>query len=85
MHNMDFLPSPHCFHYEIYFPYLFIGRRFATFKIFYTDETPSDYEPPHFQAGDMEKDKWYFMTHAFDEVPDRCSIGKLDTGHHSYV
>jgi meiosis-specific protein HOP1 len=61
------------------------GRRFATFKIFYTDNTPLDYEPPHFQAGDMEKDKWYFMTHDFDEVPDRYSIGKLDTGHHGFV
>jgi len=42
-----------------------------------------DYEPPHFEAGDTDKDKWYFMTHAFDEVPDRYSVGKLDTGHHS--
>lgn len=61
------------------------GRRFATFKIFYTDDTPLDYEPPYFQAGDMEKDKCYFMTHDFDEVPDRYNIGKLDTGHHWYV
>ena len=44
-----------------------------------------DYEPPHFEAADMDKDKWYFMTHTFDELPDRYSVGKLDTGHHSYV
>jgi meiosis-specific protein HOP1 len=25
------------------------------------------------------------MTHDFDEVPDRYSIGTLDTGHHGYV
>lgn len=61
-----------------------LGRRFATFKVFYTDQTPLDYEPPNFQAGDFDKDKWYFMTHDLDEVPDRCSIGKIETGHHSY-
>ncbi|GLB34722.1 putative HORMA domain containing protein [Lyophyllum shimeji] len=58
-------------------------RRFATFKLFYTDKTPADYEPPHFLPGDEKKDKWYFMTHDFDEVPDKWSIGKVDTGHHS--
>ncbi|KAG5645567.1 hypothetical protein DXG03_005705 [Asterophora parasitica] len=58
-------------------------RRFATFKLFYTDKTPADYEPPHFQTGDEEKDKWFFMTHDLDEVPDKWSIGKVDTGHHS--
>ncbi|KAF9469301.1 HORMA domain-containing protein [Collybia nuda] len=58
-------------------------RRFATFKVFYTEDTPSDYEPPHFQAGDAEKDKWFFMTHDLDEVPDKWSIGKVETGHHS--
>lgn len=62
-----------------------LERRYASFKLFYTDKTPSDYEPPHFQAGDVEKDKWYFMTHDLDEVPDRWSVGKLDTGHHSCV
>ncbi|KAG6868822.1 hypothetical protein C0993_009704 [Termitomyces sp. T159_Od127] len=58
-------------------------RRFATFKLYYTDKAPADYEPPHFQPGDEEKDKWYFMTHDLDEVPDKWSIGKVNTGHHS--
>ncbi|KAF8623560.1 hypothetical protein AX15_006330 [Amanita polypyramis BW_CC] len=58
-------------------------RRFATFKLFYTDKAPLDYEPMHFQAGDAEKDKWYFMTHNLDEVPDRWSIGRVNTGHHT--
>ncbi|KAJ7481133.1 HORMA domain-containing protein [Mycena galericulata] len=58
-------------------------RRFAAFKLFYTDETPAEYEPPHFQAGDAEKDKWFFMTHDLDEVPDKWSVGQLETGHHS--
>lgn len=62
-----------------------LGRRFATFKVFYTEDTPPDYEPPHFEPGDAEKDKWFFMTHDLDEVPERSSIGKIDTGHHSWV
>ncbi|KAF8077718.1 HORMA domain-containing protein [Lyophyllum atratum] len=51
-------------------------------KLFYTDKAPANYEPPHFLAGDEEKDKWFFMTHDLDEIPDKWSIGKLDTGHH---
>ncbi|PPQ78187.1 LOW QUALITY PROTEIN: hypothetical protein CVT25_015520 [Psilocybe cyanescens] len=58
-------------------------RRFATFKVFYTEDTPPDYEPPNFQAGDVDKDRWYFMTHDLDEIPERCSIGKFNAGHHS--
>ncbi|KAF7311256.1 HORMA domain-containing protein [Mycena kentingensis (nom. inval.)] len=58
-------------------------RRYAAFKLFYTDETPHDYEPPHFQAGDAQRDKWYFMTHDAEEVPDNWKMGKVDTGHHS--
>ncbi|KAJ7050454.1 HORMA domain-containing protein [Mycena amicta] len=45
-----------------------------TFKLFYTDETPADYEPPHFQAGDAQNDKWYFVTHDMDEVPDNVNL-----------
>ncbi|KAJ7024255.1 HORMA domain-containing protein [Mycena alexandri] len=58
-------------------------RRFAAFKLFYNDETPSEYEPPYFHAGDANKDKWFFMTHDLDEVPDKWSVGQLDAGHHS--
>ncbi|KAF9564361.1 DNA-binding protein [Agrocybe pediades] len=67
MNHMDVLPR----------------HRYATFKVFYTDSTPLDYEPPNFQAGDADKDKWYFMTHDLDEIPERCSIGQINTGHHS--
>ncbi|KAK0196564.1 HORMA domain-containing protein [Armillaria mellea] len=58
-------------------------RRFASFKMFYTDDTPSEYEPPHFIAADAEKDKWFFMTHDMDEIPDKWSVGKVNTGHHA--
>ena len=57
-------------------------RRFATFKLFYYDHTPDDYEPPHFRAGDSRKDKWFFTTHDRQEVPEKCSIGQIQTGWH---
>lgn len=57
-------------------------RRFATFKLFYYDHTPDDYEPPHFRPGDVEKDKWFFATHDRAEIPEKCSIGRLQTGFH---
>ncbi|CAL1707531.1 unnamed protein product [Somion occarium] len=57
-------------------------RRYATFKLFYYDHTPDDYEPPHFRAGDLDKDKWFFTTHGQQEVPEKCSIGQVQTGWH---
>ncbi|KAJ4478474.1 HORMA-domain-containing protein [Lentinula aciculospora] len=57
-------------------------RRYATFKVFYTDDTPSDYEPPHFKAGDYERNKWFFATHDMEEVPDTWSVGKVNAGWH---
>lgn len=60
-------------------------RRFATFKLFYTDKTPADYEPKHFCPGDSEKDKFFFTTHSADEIPEKTSVGTLETGRHGYV
>ncbi|KAK7687094.1 hypothetical protein QCA50_009595 [Cerrena zonata] len=57
-------------------------RRFATFKLFYHEHTPEDYEPPHFRAGDVDKDKWFFATHDQNEVPEKCSVGQVQTGWH---
>ncbi|KAI0373008.1 hypothetical protein BV20DRAFT_938979 [Pilatotrama ljubarskyi] len=57
-------------------------RRFATFKLFYYENTPDDYEPPHFRAGDAKKDKWFMSTHDKEEVPERCSVGSVQTGYH---
>lgn len=58
------------------------GRRYATFKLFYHDHTPDDYEPPYFRSGDSKKDKWYFTTHEKAEVPEKCSVGQVQTGWH---
>ncbi|KAI0333593.1 HORMA-domain-containing protein [Cubamyces sp. BRFM 1775] len=57
-------------------------RRFATFKLFYHENTPDDYEPPHFRAGDAKKDKWFMSTHDKGEAPERCSVGSVQTGYH---
>lgn len=59
-----------------------IERRFATFKLFYHDHTPDDYEPPHFRSGDAQKDKWFFSTHDSQEAPEKCSVGQVQTGWH---
>ncbi|KAI8989768.1 HORMA-domain-containing protein [Trametes punicea] len=57
-------------------------RRFATFKLFYYENTPDDYEPPHFRAGDANLDKWFMSTHDKAENPERCSVGSVQTGYH---
>ncbi|KAH9901464.1 HORMA domain-containing protein [Cubamyces lactineus] len=57
-------------------------RRFATFKLFYYENTPDDYEPPHFRAGDAKRHKWFMSTHDKGEVPERCSVGSVQTGYH---
>jgi hypothetical protein len=61
------------------------GRRFATFKLFYQDNTPDDYEPPCFVAGHPVKDRLVFGTHGMNEVPEKARIGVMDTSYHAYV
>lgn len=51
-----------------------LGRRFATFKLFYYDEAPDNYEPPFFVPADATKDKFTFATHAHTEVPEKVLI-----------
>jgi hypothetical protein len=59
-----------------------LERRYATYKAFYYPQTPASYEPPYFRPGDSESDRYFFSTHGKDEVPERWSIGKLETGWH---
>ncbi|KZS90035.1 hypothetical protein SISNIDRAFT_458370 [Sistotremastrum niveocremeum HHB9708] len=58
-------------------------RRYATFKMYYTDNTPDDYEPPFFHKGDAEADKFTFNTHTSLEQPETLDVGSADTGHHT--
>ncbi|KAA1083342.1 DNA binding protein [Puccinia graminis f. sp. tritici] len=59
------------------------GRRFLTFKLHYNDQTPLDYEPPHFTAGDVELDRFTFGTSGVEEVPSATEMGRIDTGFHA--
>ncbi|KAF7966376.1 hypothetical protein HWV62_38893 [Athelia sp. TMB] len=58
------------------------GRRFATFKLFYNENTPENYEPVHFKAGDVDADRFVFSTHNVMEPPEKTSIGAANLGHH---
>lgn len=73
-----------CTLFSIYLISIISERRYATFKLFYTEQTPPDYEPEYFRAGDSEKEKFFFATHALEEVPEKINVGKLDTGLHGY-
>ncbi|KAI0273433.1 HORMA domain-containing protein [Gloeopeniophorella convolvens] len=57
-------------------------RRYATYKAFYYPHTPESYEPPSFRPGDSEADRFFFSTHTKDEIPEKWSVGKLETGWH---
>lgn len=85
MVQMDVLPSMDFNCQCIVLLTTYPERRYASFKLYYTDDTPAEYEPPHFKAGDYERDKWHFMTHDFEEAPDKWSVGRLKSGYHSCV
>lgn len=54
-----------------------LGRRFATFKLFYNDSTPDDYEPPKFVPADAIKDRLVFSTHDVSEAPEKVMISLI--------
>jgi meiosis-specific protein HOP1 len=66
-------------------PDFITAKRFATFKLFYTEDTPDDYEPPCFVPGDFEKDRFVFKTHSHVEQPHVHSIGVVKSGFHMFV
>ncbi|KAG1890749.1 HORMA domain-containing protein [Suillus subluteus] len=57
-------------------------NRYGNFKLFFNEDAPDDYQPPHFQAADAEANRWFFTTHATGEVPERTSIGQVNAGWH---
>jgi meiosis-specific protein HOP1 len=59
--------------------------RYGNFKLFFNDNTPDDYQPPYFRAGDADSNRWFFTTHRAAEVPESTRIGNLETGWHGYV
>ncbi|KAI9571402.1 HORMA domain-containing protein [Boletus coccyginus] len=56
--------------------------RYGNFKLFFNDNTPEDYQPPYFRAGDADSNRWFFTTHRAAEVPESTKIGNLETGWH---
>ncbi|KAI6045573.1 hypothetical protein EDC04DRAFT_2633822 [Pisolithus marmoratus] len=56
--------------------------RFGNFKLFFNENTPDDYQPPHFRAADVDSNKWFFTTHGTSETPEKMSIGNFETGWH---
>ena len=80
--HMESLPSG--FSSIVFYVFLICSSesRFGNFKLFFNESTPDDYQPLHFRAAEVDNHKWFFTTHDADEVPERMSIGKLQTGWH---
>ncbi|KZP01156.1 DNA-binding protein [Calocera viscosa TUFC12733] len=57
-------------------------KHYVTFKLFYNDGTPEDYEPPFFRPADSKDDRFHFATHDIEEQPLKMSIGSLNTSFH---
>ncbi|KAG8908515.1 DNA binding protein [Tulasnella sp. 403] len=58
-------------------------KRYATFKLYYTPETPDGYEPPNFASAEPEQSRLFFSTHSTDETPEKLSMGEQRSGYHS--
>ncbi|KZW00717.1 hypothetical protein EXIGLDRAFT_830601 [Exidia glandulosa HHB12029] len=56
---------------------------YVGFQLYYTDDTPVEYEPPCFSAGDAEANKYHLNTHSESERPVTYSSQPLRTGYHS--
>ncbi|KAG6330851.1 hypothetical protein ID866_8238 [Astraeus odoratus] len=59
-----------------------LGEVKRSLKLFFNENTPDDYQPPHFCAGDIDSHKWFFATHKTSEMPEKMSIGNFETGWH---
>lgn len=57
-------------------------RRYLRVRLFYTDSTPADYEPPYFNPVDPAQSPYRFRTVQADEEPDFSTLGTVETGHH---
>ncbi|EJD53152.1 hypothetical protein AURDEDRAFT_157716 [Auricularia subglabra TFB-10046 SS5] len=55
---------------------------YVNFKLYYTDSTPEDYEPPCFIAGDPEQETSFLKTSSPSERPDVFASQPARTGHH---
>ncbi|GAA5888062.1 hypothetical protein JCM6882_000268 [Rhodosporidiobolus microsporus] len=57
-------------------------RRFLNVRLLYTDETPTEYEPPCFKPVAVRQPGYSFATPGCDEGPDISTLGHMSTGFH---
>uniref|UniRef100_A0A0K3CDI1 FGENESH: predicted gene_2.271 protein n=1 Tax=Rhodotorula toruloides TaxID=5286 RepID=A0A0K3CDI1_RHOTO len=57
-------------------------RRFLNVRLFYTDDTPPDYEPPHFRPVVIDAPGYSFSTPTVADEPDFGTLGTVTTGFH---
>ncbi|BGP28830.1 hypothetical protein JCM10296v2_000566 [Rhodotorula toruloides] len=57
-------------------------RRFLNIRLFYTDDTPPEYEPPHFRPVAIDAPGYSFSTPTVADEPDFGTLGTVTTGFH---
>ncbi|GAA5996305.1 uncharacterized protein JCM10292_007522 [Rhodotorula paludigena] len=57
-------------------------RRFLNIRLFYTDETPPDYEPPCFHPVEVDMPGYSLTTPSVADPPDFGTLGSMATGFH---
>ncbi|BGP22867.1 meiosis-specific protein HOP1 [Rhodotorula toruloides] len=57
-------------------------RRFLNVRLFYTDDTPPEYEPPHFRPVAIDVPGYSFSTPTVADEPDFGTLGTVTTGFH---
>ncbi|GAA5862196.1 hypothetical protein JCM3774_004818 [Rhodotorula dairenensis] len=57
-------------------------RRFINVRLFYTEDTPADYEPPHFHPVPSDAPGYSVTTPSMHDVPDFGTLGSVATGYH---
>ncbi|GAA5843567.1 hypothetical protein JCM5353_007487 [Sporobolomyces roseus] len=57
-------------------------HRFINVRLHYTDDTPEDYEPPHFQPKDANVPDYTITTPSINDLPETSTLGGMETGYH---
>ncbi|KWU44924.1 DNA-binding protein [Rhodotorula sp. JG-1b] len=57
-------------------------RRYINVRLFYTDDTPPDYEPPYFSPVPFNAPGYSVTTPSMQDAPDFGTLGSVSTGYH---
>ncbi|GAA5960528.1 hypothetical protein JCM8115_003209 [Rhodotorula mucilaginosa] len=57
-------------------------RRYINIRLFYTDDTPADYEPPCFHPVPFDAPGYSVTTPSMQDAPDFGTLGSVSTGYH---